>query len=114
LGGVVVLDFSHQHGSEQMTRIKTVLVSSTLGIALATGIAFAQGSSGLLFGPPDLELKAALESLEDALTHLQRARNSDKTSQARDHVERAMAAIDPNFNSFAAPVAPPPAPRAPK
>jgi hypothetical protein len=100
-----------------MTQIKTIFVSATLGITLATGIVLAQAyPPPQLFGRPDPELKAARESLDDALAHLLKARDSDseRITQARGYVVQALAVIDPNFNSFAAPVAPPPAARAPK
>jgi hypothetical protein len=100
-----------------MTRIKTVLLMATLGITLATGVVVAQGNKPpQLFGRPDPELRAARQSLDDALAHLQRARNSDSEEiiRARGYVERAEAAIDPGFDSFAAPSVAPTAPRTPK
>ena len=56
-----------------MTRIKTTFVALSAALTLAAGLAYAQG--GLMPYPrPDIEVVAAQDSLEEAMSHLQKAR----------------------------------------
>ena len=89
-----------------MERMKVVLVSATLVLTLAAGLAFAQGG---FYGRADPELQAALQSLDEAMTHLQDARNSNFAAnvRARAYIALAMTELDPGANSFRGRVAPP-------
>lgn len=85
----------------------------------AAGIALGQynpSAQPRLIGRPDPELKAAKQSLDDALAHLQKARNagSDEVARVRGCIEVAESHIDPGFDSFGAAVVPLPPPNSPK
>jgi len=64
-----------------MARIKTVLVCATLVLTFAAGLAAAQ-----VLQPnrgPDPELAAAQEAVDEAIVHMQRARNSTSSQNMR-------------------------------
>lgn len=84
-----------------MGRIKTILVSATLGFTLATGLAFAQGFVGRV----DPELKAAQQSLDDAMAHLQRTNNPElaRIIRARAYIALVETELDPASGAFDAP-----------
>ena len=68
---------------------KTALIAIALGFTFAAGIALAQG--GLIPGRPDPELRAAQQSLVDAMAHLQKARNTGSLSNTRARAYIALA-----------------------
>jgi hypothetical protein len=81
-----------------MARIKTILVSATLGFTLAAGIAFAQG-----FIPGvDPELRAAQQSLVAAMAHLQRTNNPELAQiiRARAYIVLAETELDPVSGAY--------------
>jgi hypothetical protein len=89
-----------------MRKHQTILATASFALTLAAGIALAQGyKPPQLLGRPDPELKAARQSLDDALAHLQKSRNSEseEITRVRGYIEQAEAAIDPDFDSLAAP-----------
>lgn len=67
-----------------MARTKTILVSTTIALTLAAGIASAQ------FPPrPKPEIIAARDSLEDAMAHLQKASNPMRPAIVRAYIALA-------------------------
>ena len=72
-----------------MTRIKTILVMTCAALTLAAGFAFAQG--GLMPNLPDREVIAAQDALEEAMAHLQNARNPSSPSVTRAKAYIALA-----------------------
>jgi hypothetical protein len=82
-------------------RIKLILASTTVVLTLAAGLAFGQG----VVGRADPELRAAQQSLEDALEHLQKARNSESAAnvRARAFIALAETELDPAFDSLRRP-----------
>ena len=94
-----------------MSRTKILLVAACIALSITGGLAFAQGG---LFGRPDPELKAAEQSLQDALMHLQRSRGAGSVGHTRAEAFIALAAseLDPGAGSLAPPLAPPPQNRA--
>jgi hypothetical protein len=85
-----------------MTRIKTVLVSATLGFTLAAGLAFAQGFTPRI----DPELRAARQSLDAAMTHLQRTTNPEiaQIVRARAYIALAETELEPPSVSLTVPL----------
>ncbi|HEX5278575.1 MAG TPA: hypothetical protein VFW28_00720 [Micropepsaceae bacterium] len=103
-----------------MRKHYAILAGPTFALTVAGGgIALAQynpSAPSRLIGRPDPELKAAKQSLDDALAHLQKARNADSDALARVRgcIEVAESHIDPGFDSFGAAGVPLPPPNTPK
>ena len=87
-----------------MSRTNAILVSSAVALTLAVGVAFAQG--GGLYGRPDPEIRAAVESLDQAMVHLQNARNADlaPNARARAFIALAMTELDPGYYGLRRPL----------
>lgn len=78
-----------------MARIQTVLMTATVGLCLAAGLAFGQAKA-----PPqdyDKEVFAAQEALEKAMMHLERVRgpHNPAPERAYEFALRAHTALAP-------------------
>ena len=95
-----------------MTAMRLIGLSSAIVLTLASRFALAQG----LIGPADPELRAAHESLNEAMMHLNRARNEESAAivRARAYVALALTEIGPGYHSFRDEFAPPPPAPAPR
>lgn len=71
-----------------MIRIKTI-IAGVAGLALAAGIALAQGPTP--FTQPNLDVIAAQEALEEAMEYLQNARAPNATAVTRAKAYIALA-----------------------
>jgi hypothetical protein len=93
-----------------MAAMRLIGLSSALVLTAASGFSLAQG----LIGPADPELRAAHESLNEAMLHLNGARNAESAAivRARAYVALAITEIGTGYHSFRDEPAPPP-PRAP-
>jgi hypothetical protein len=90
-----------------MRKHYTIVAGTTFALTVVAGIALAQYNPSAppqLYGRPDPELKAAKQSLDDALAHLEKARSADNQElvRARACIEQAEDHIDIGFDSFAA------------
>ena len=88
----------------------TSFIAISIALSLIGGVAVGQG----LLGPADPELKAAQQSLRDAMVHLQKSRNSSSAqyTRAQEFIALAARELGPGTGSLAAPLAPPPQRRA--
>jgi hypothetical protein len=72
-----------------MTRTKILLVTTCAALALAAGLAFAQGPTP--FPRPDREVIAAQDALQEAMEHLARARSPNAVQITRAKAYIALA-----------------------
>lgn len=93
-----------------MRKHYTILAGTAFALTIAVGVALAQEyAQPRLIGRPDPELNTAKQSLDDALAHLQKARNADsgEFAKARACIELAEDQIR-GFDSLAVTMPPPP------
>ena len=90
-----------------MARMQTQIIGMAAALSFVAGMALAQGG---LLGPVDNEMKAARQSLQDAMAHLQRSRNSGTAANARAQafIALAVSELDPTDGSLAPPRPAPP------